>query len=414
MPTDAELIQEHQHCRTCPGKLQSIIDLGRIYPSEFVEGETHQSPQPLVLCTCDRCGLVQLKHTIQPDCVYRQYWYRSSLNPAMVVALQEIVDGIEKRASISNRDVVVDIGANDGTLLSLYSNQPVKVGFDPALNLAPLAEKHCSIFVNDYFDFDKYPLQQRARAVSSIAMFYDLEDPLRFIADVKKILARDGIWVIQLTDLMSMLKTNAFDNLCMEHLEYYSLRVLTALLSKHELEIFDLEFNQVNGGSTRCYVGHRSAHPIQKLVQEALQAEEEYFNSFTDPFLSFYDRIQAIRELLTTFVKAEAAAGKTIFVLGASTKGNTLLQYFKLGHPLLQCAAEINPEKLGKKTVGTNIPIISEAEAFAAHPDYFLVLPWHFIKGFVQAHQSYLDKGGAFIVPMPEPAVIDRNGWRNV
>lgn len=390
------------------------MDLGRLYPSEFIVGKPSLQQQPLVLCKCAACGLVQLKHTVPADSMYRQYWYRSSLNPSMVTALQEVVAGIEKRTPITSRDIVVDIGANDGTLLSLYTSQPVKVGFDPARNLAPLAEKHCSIFVNDYFDFQKYPLPQRAKAISSIAMFYDLEEPLRFIDDVKKILARDGLWVIQLTDLMSMLKTNAFDNLCMEHLEYYSLRVLATLLSKYELEIFDIEFNQVNGGSTRLYVGHRHAHPIQKQVQIALQAEEDYFSSFTDPFLSFYDRIQAIRELLTSFIHRETAAGKKVYVLGASTKGNTLLQYFKLDHKLLDYAAEINPEKFGKLTVGTNIPIISEGAAFAARPDYFLVLPWHFIKGLVEKHQAYLDAGGAFIVPMPEPAVIDRHGWHNV
>lgn len=400
--------KERNNCRLCGGAFEEVLDLGLTYPSEFVDEQAEQVKVPLTLVKCVDCDLVQLKHTVNQDKLYRQYWYRSSLNNSMVTALQNIVTEIELYQKLKPGDVLVDIGCNDGILFSLYSNREarVMVGFDPAKNLASEAKTRCDYFFNDYFTaagYDELELP-KASVVTSIAMFYDLEDPHSFIEDVASILADDGMWVIQMTDLVSMLEINAFDNISHEHLEYYSLTVLDSLLLEHRLEISHVEFNQVNGGSIRVYVHKECALPSWQYIC-ALEAEENFFDSSNDPFKEFKERTEDIKRIVVGCIVDEVANGKTVAVMGASTKGNTLLQYFGLDDSLISHAAEINKEKFGKRTIGTNIPIIDEQYSLALHPDYYLILPWHFIDNFIERNMNYLKKGGKFIVPMPTPVV---------
>jgi len=406
-------MHETSLCRICGGSLSPLLDLGAIYPSNFVEDDFEGRKVPLVLTACERCGLTQLGHTLDMDSMYRQYWYRSGLNPTMVAALQDVVDGVCKRIDLKYGDVVVDIGCNDGTMLGMYPPQIKRVGFDPARNLAPLAKKNCDVFVNDYFsalDYNSavYPILSQppysAKVITCIAMFYDLHDPIRFLNDVECVLSRDGIFVIQLGDLVSMMRQNAFDNICHEHLIYYSLHDLVDLLSSCGFMTFDVEWNDVNGGSVRVYAAKGSDRSIDPSVEISLTRENRYFEN--DSPWAFASRIERIREELLSFLRGAKNRGFRIHVLGASTKGNTLLQTFGIDHNLIEAAAEINPEKYGKRTVGTNIPIIPEIDSMESQPDYHLVLPWHFIDGFVKQKVDYLNRGGRFVVPLPTPQVI--------
>ena len=397
-------------CRICGSPLEDVLDLGLLYPSGFVSDGAQHEKQPLTLTQCQGdCGLVQLRHTFSLDAMYRTYWYRSALNWTMVQALQDVVDKVEDKAKLKDGDVVVDIGANDGTLLSLYKNKKLfRVGFDPARNLREAAEIHCDVFVNDYFSYFMTPpsVVGKVRVVTSIAMFYDLEDPNVFVRDVKNILADDGLWVIQLTDLVSMLKINAFDSLCFEHLEYYSLSTLDKLLKMHGMKTVAVEHNTVNGGSIRAYVmKDLGGVKVERSWSDAREAEAKYLVEFTDPLAAFGKRIEAIRETLVGFITGEVERGKKVYALGASTKGNTLLQYCGLDSSLITAAAEVNPDKFGLWTIGTRIPIVPEDKVFAKKPDYFLVLPWHFVRSFVERNAEYLETGGMFIVPMPTPTL---------
>ncbi len=405
--------EEKHSCRICGGGLSMILDLGMIYPSEFVDSSEKKVKVPLTLTRCNKCNLVQLKHTVNQDKLYRQYWYQSGLNKSMIYSLRNVAASIEKRIVLRPLDVVVDIGCNDGTLFDLYVDRDkiLKIGFDPAKNLSGLAKEKCDVFINDYFTSKSYR-SAKARVVTTIAMFYDLDDPHTFIEDVKSILLPDGLWVIQMTDLVSMLKINAFDNICHEHLEYYSLDVLINLLYSHGFEIFDVEYNKVNGGSIRLYVAPSPCTFKRQNILSALVEENKYVDSFDDPFVAFSDRIKNIRKTLINFIKVELVEDKNFAVMGASTKGNTLLQYFGIDGSMISHAAEINPDKFDKKTIGTNIPIIPERESLKLKPDYYLVLPWHFIQNFIEKNKKYLDAGGKFIVPMPEPACIERIGGK--
>jgi len=414
--------QARTTCRSCgSGTLTPVLSLGEQYVSNFVEEATsNQVKAPLEMALCNvgsgGCGLLQLRHTVPADLMFRRYWYRSGINATMTAALQDVASRAEQMVQLSGGEVVVDIGCNDGTLLRSYRTKGlVLVGFEPATNLVPFAESGTTKVINDYFTREKYEEhfpESKAKIITSIAMFYDLEDPNTFVKDVVRCLDDDGVWIIQMSYLPSMLNQNAFDNICHEHLEYYSMISLRNLLTRHGLEIFDVELNDVNGGSFRVYVKHRACRSLgnqskshEHLEQiDKLEAVMELSN--TRVYADFALRVQSLRETLYQFIKRERANGKKIYVYGASTKGNTLLQFCNLNHTLIEAAAERNPDKWGKRTVGTLIPIISEEQARADRPDYFLILPWHFIKEFKEREASYLTSGGQFIVPLPEFKVI--------
>jgi hypothetical protein len=410
-------IKTRETCRMDGSKLNTIFSLGEIYPSTFVKsGEGYNIEKvPLEICIGEKSELVQLRHTVSRDSLYKQYWYKSFLNQSMVNSLRDIVTSIGDRIALNPGDIVVDIGCNDGTMLSLFFDDLVTVGFDPALNLKDIASKNCDYFINDYFSSSIYPLSKKAKVITSIAMFYDLEYPGKFIEDISKILDPDGLWVIQMTDLVSMLKSNAFDNIVHEHLEYYSLVSLSKLLSEYRMFIWDIEYNDVNGGSIRVYVKKNLGYTdrINTSVFTSYDKELQYFNenlSVTDALKNFHTRINAIRSAITSFIREEVGRGKIVAGLGASTKGNTLLQYFGLTNKDIEFIAEVNSDKYGLETIGSRIPMIPQNVALDKTPDYFLVLPWHFLSTFTKNLWPYLVNGGKFIVPCPNPVVMGLTG----
>lgn len=380
--------------------MRNVLHLGNFSPSDFVTEGTTESQVPLTLAECEGCRLVQLRHTLDRDTLYRNYWYLSGLNPSMVASLRDVVEGVRERVELQLGDTVIDVGANDGTLLALYSEKLNKIGFDPAVNLAPAALRVCDLFINDYFETSTVEVP-KAKAITSIAMFYDLDEPRRFVERVKDVLHLNGVWVVQMTDLVRMLRANAFDNICHEHLCYYSLANFKALVEDYGLEVFDVEFNDVNGGSVRTYVGFKGAREVQANVAHALVDESQYLTD--DALEKFSERVQNAKTKVLKFVTWELQQGRRFHALGASTKGNTLLQYFGLTGREIEVAAEVNPSKYGLRTVGSNIPIVSQEESLAARPDYYLVLPWHFIDFFLRKHANYIFSGGALLTPLPHP-----------
>lgn len=390
-------------CRVCSGTMSDVLSLGDIVPVDFIRpDEPVREALPLTLAQCDGCSLVQLRHMFDRDSLFRQYWYLSGINPTMVEALRDVVEGVKARVVLEPGDVIVDIGANDGTLLDLYDESLHKIGFDPALNLEESAKASCDMFVNDYFETSEVDLPP-AKAITSIAMFYDLDDPRTFVAKIARSLHRSGVWVMQMTDLVRMLRANAFDNVCHEHVCYYSLAVFANLVAEHGLRVFDVEFNDVNGASIRAYVGHAGSHRVEESVARALADETAYLaDAAIDQFAH---RVRTNKAALVNFVRSEIAAGKTFHALGASTKGNTLLQYYGLGPAEIHVAAEVSPAKFGLIMAGANVAIVPQAESLARRPDYYLVLPWHFIDFLASKHENYMLEGGQFVAPLPEPVV---------
>jgi NDP-4-keto-2,6-dideoxyhexose 3-C-methyltransferase len=393
-------------CRLCGSKeLNEVFSLGEQYINNFVPkddiGKGLKAPLDLVMC--QKCTLLQLRHTAPQELLYsRYYWYRSGVTDTMKKALRNITEEIERIVSLKKNDVVLDIGANDGTLLASYSAKGIKrIGCEPANNLIDMLRKNADCVMNDFWSFDKYMELARdrgfdkAKVITAIGMFYDLEDPNQFIGDARKALTENGIFVAQLMCLASMLDKNDIGNICHEHLEYYSLESLKYLFEKNGLEIFKIDENDVNGGSYRIFARHYKGTGIH--FNEKFEKKD---------ILDFGKRMQKNRDSCVAFIKSEVSKGKKVYVYGASTKGNVILQYYGLDASLITAASERSPEKWGKYTIGTWIPIISEEEARKAQPDYFLVLPWAFFDEFYEREKDWRKRGGRFIVPLPEFRVV--------
>ncbi len=419
-------IRERTTCRISGEPLVPLFSMGALHMSDFIPQDS--SPRlpkvEMKLCIASKSGLVQLAHTAPLDEMYRTYWYRSGTNQTMTNELREIAESTERLMRTASGDIWVDIGSNDGTLLRFVHPSVTRIGFDPAKNgFSELAREHANIIIEDYFNKKNYKKtaygKKKAKVVTSLAMFYDLEDPDSFVQDVYDILDKDGLWIIQLSYTPLMLKQLAFDNICHEHLEYYTLHSLKYLLDRHEFAIADCHLNDVNGGSFRVYIRKNKAAPntfatapyrdVADHRVRSILAHEETEN-LTDPktYMRFYRRIKALRDETLAFIKKEKSKGKKIWGYGASTKGNTLLQWFGLDDTLIDGIAERSPAKYGLKTAGSNIPIFSEDEMRKARPDYLLVLPWHFIEEFVRREQEFLNRGGKFIVPCPRFEVIGK------
>ncbi len=413
-----EDIKKIQACRNCQNNnLKHILSIGNQYLVDFLEedGENFTAPLELVLCDPETngCGLLQLHHTVSPDLLYRRFWYKSGVNQTIRDDLEEIVRKAEEKVNLENDDIVLDIGANDGTLLRFYKNKSIKpIGFEPATNLLEEASIDTFKIFNEYFNAKSFKSEfdtKKARVITSISMFYDLDKPHDFVGDIKDILDDNGIWILQMNYLVTMLENNAFDNIVHEHLEYYSLQSLEYLLNKHDLEVFDVEQNNINGGSIRVYIKFKNSNKfsISKNVDSVREYEKKIGLNNTKTYLDFAKRILNLREQTCGFIEDEIRDGKKIYVYGASTRGNTLLQYYGLNSELILAAAERNPEKWGKKTVGSKIPIISEKQARSEKPDYFLILPWYFKEEFVKRESEFLQNGGKFLIPLPEFEVIN-------
>jgi SAM-dependent methyltransferase len=417
--------KEIEACRVCGSKnLKDIISLGELYVSDFFDSSNKEqgTKAPLHLVLCDKekggCGLLQLRHTVSGDALYRNYWYRSGVNKTMTDELNDIAQKAEALASLSEGDHIIDIGSNDGTLLRGYGTPGVKlIGFDPARNLEEHGRKGPTEIIVDFFKHgawrEKFG-EAKAKIITAIAMFYDLDDPNSFVADVVKCLDDEGVFIIQMMYLPSFLERTAFDGICHEHLEYYSMLSLENLLEKHGLEIFDLEMREhVNEGSIRFYIrkfGKGNSLEIReeakKTVEEMRAKELELGLHNKETYEKFVARVMDIKNKVVSFIKEELAKGKKVHAYAASTKGNTTLQFFELHPGLVEAVADRNPQKWGKFTAGTLIPVISEEESRAQEPDYYLILAWHFLPEFIKREEEYFKKGGKFIVPMPEFKII--------
>jgi NDP-4-keto-2,6-dideoxyhexose 3-C-methyltransferase len=403
-------------CRICGNSdLQLVLDLGvQALASRFPrEGEADPPQAPLILVRCTDCRLVQLLHSVAPGELYtHHYGYMSGTTSTMRKHLAQLTTWVEERLHLKAGDIVVDIGCNDGTLLKSYStNRLRRVGIDP------IAGKFRSQYPPDiqlhegFFSAATYRTLcggEKAKVVTSIAMFYDLESPMEFVRAVESVLAPDGIWVLEQSYLPTMLATNSFDTVCHEHLEYYSLQQIEWLAEACGLRVFDVELNACNGGSLRLAVCRKDAsHPTREKHVGLLRGREEKMALGTRaPYDAFQRRIEKVRDDLVTFIATEQSVGRTFYLYGASTKGNTLLQYCKLDSSKIVAAAERNPEKWGCRTPLTGIPILSESECRAAKPDYFLVLPWHFRDEFVQREAEFLKSGGKLVFPLPQFEIV--------
>lgn len=397
---------ERSTCRISNEPLLDILDLGKLPISCFpFPDDPDPIPLPLTLSVSPKSGLVQLRHSVNPDQMYSQYWYMSGINQSMTLALKSIVDQAIRRTTLKPQDIVLDIASNDGTLLGAYPTDVFRVGIDPAKNIKP---KNCNLHINTYFSyeaFSTYLSNKKAKIVTSIAMFYDLEDPIKFAKDVAQLLEKEGLWIIELSYLPTMLEKNSFDTVCSEHLEYYSLQAIEFILNEAALQVEDVELNDVNGGSFRLYIRHKEYAKETEAVRVMRNAEKSMNLTGLQTYVDFSQRVERNKMEMISFLDTQKKLGKKVLGYGASTKGNTILAYYGIGPDLVSHVADRNPIKWGRQTV-TRIPIISEDDARKMKPDYFLTLPYHFMDEFLIREQEFVHRGGKFVSPIPTLTIL--------
>lgn len=406
---------EIEKCRISGSKnLVNVLSLGEQYLTGVFpksKGETI-TKGPLDMVWCPDSGLLQLKQSYSLEEMYGDnYGYRSGLNISMVEHLRNKVATLERMVKINDKDVVIDIGSNDATTLKAYSGKHRKIGVDPVGNkfrkyyndgLELIADFFSASAVNKVFPGIK------AKVITSIAMFYDLESPVDFVKEIEAMLMDDGIWHFEQSYMPSMLRTNAYDTICHEHLEFYSFKVIKTLVESCGLKVLDVQMNYINGGSFAVTVSKKDAvyKSNTPIIEWTLRQEEDLALDTPKPYKEFEERVYKHRKNLLQLLDALVADGKKIIGYGASTKGNVLLQFCGIGTRHIQHIADVNEEKFGCFTPGTNISIIPEKEARDMKPDYFFVLPWHFKHSILNREREFMANGGKFIFPLPEIEII--------
>lgn len=420
------MIQTQNCCRICGNhNLVEVTNLGNHALSGRFPFKDEPTPlnAPLVLIKCnddcndhnDCCGLVQLKHNVPTDELYfHNYGYRSGLNQTMTQHLGHLTQEICQLVNVEQGDIIIDIGSNDCTLLKSYpypSSMVNYVGIDPIgkqfAQFYPPSVTLIESFFNYKTFYDIFP-NKKAKIITSISMFYDLPSPMDFMKDIKKILHPNGLWVLEQSYIISMLQSLSFDTICHEHLEYYALKQIEWMTERTGLRIIDVSLNDCNGGSFRLTLTHQDNKYVvnQTNLNRIRDMETQMRLDTMTPYHQFNQQCDNVKQQLITILKIYKQNGKQIYLYGASTKGNTLLQYFGIDKTIITAAADRNIEKYGRRTPQTDIPIISEKEMRDKKPDVLLVLPWHFKKEFIEREKEYLEKGGIMIFPMPKLEVI--------
>lgn len=409
------MYHEIDKCRISGSKnLIQVLSLGE----QYLTGVFPKSPAekitkgPLDLMWCPDSGLLQLKQSYNLDEMYGDnYGYRSGLNASMVKHLTQKVHMLERMVELKETDLVIDIGSNDATTLKAYGSKCRKVGIDPTGNKFKEFYTKDIELIPDFFSelaFRNKFKSEKAKIITSIAMFYDLEQPVKFVQEIFNCLQDDGIWHFEQSYMPSMLRTNSYDTICHEHLEFYSFKVVKKLLESCGMKVLDVQMNAVNGGSFAVTAAKNSSKITSNapVINWMLRQEDDMGLDTPKPYRDFEERVFKHRKNLTELITAIAKDGKKIFGYGASTKGNVLLQFCGFTTKEIPFIAEVNEQKFGCFTPGTNIPIISEKEAHRLKPDYFLVLPWHFKNSILDREQEFIKQGGKFIFPLPEIEII--------
>lgn len=418
----AVAFRETSVCRICEGTaLTRVVDLGQqaltgVFPKAR-DAQVTVGPLELVKCTTPGgCGLVQLRHTYEPTEMYGDnYGYRSGLNRAMVEHLGAKVKALTTATPVGAGDVVLDIGSNDGTSLSFYPESATLIGIDPtASKFAKYYKRHIRV-VADFFTAETFLRAsggKRAKIITSISMFYDLERPLEFVRQVYEALADDGVWHFEQSYLPSMLAATSYDTICHEHIEYYALEQVVWMAERVGFRIVDVTLNDVNGGSfaVTAKKAPLGAKDHAKVALDMLAGERAAGYDSLAPYARFDDAVRQHRTDLRATLEQLARDGKKVMGYGASTKGNVMLQYCGIGVDLVACVAEVNEDKFGCYTPGTLIPIVREADALAQGPAVLLVLPWHFRSNILRRAQPIWDRGAKLLFPLPKIEMVGPPG----
>lgn len=401
-------------CRNCQDAyLKYLFSLGKLsYTGKFPKNnKINVKKTDVTLVKCSNCNLVQLNNNYNMKYLYNQdYGYRSGINNTMIKHMEKISKILCIKADLKSNDFILDIASNDGTLLNFYDKNVIKVGIDPLISKYKNYYKNIDYKIPNFFSSNilkKYKIKNKFKIITALSVFYDINDPNKFLKDVNKILEDDGIFLLEFTDLFSIIKYKMFDTICQEHITYYSTKVILKILDKNNLRVFDIRRNSINGGSVQYFVCKKNANFFTNLksLNFALLEESKLKLDKVNTYKFFFETILKIRSKLLDFINKLIKKNKIIHGYGASTKGNVLLQFFGIGKKYIKFIADRNPNKYNLFTPGTKIKIISESMSRLMKPDYYLVLPWHFKNEILFREKKIIKKGTKFIFPLPKISI---------
>lgn len=397
-------------CRSCGGRIQPILFLGSQYLSDFRSDYKKPNEYRLELMWCRDCYFAQLDSSAPLDEMYTEnYGFKSGINNTIKADLQDIV--YEVCSYNTEPKIVLDIGSNDGTLLSYYPKNTFKIGIDPIKKLCEEAAEHkVNLVINDFFSADRVRKEWSGKfdAITAISMFYDVEDPNKLVGDMESLLSDEGVLVIQQNYILATLKNNAYDNICHEHIGYHSLMSMENILSKHNLEVVDVSTSLVNGGVLRTVIQKKGVGSPTPAVQELRDIELHHKLNTEEPYHKFAHAVRMSKIRLQTLLADIHSRDEKVYIYGASTRGGTIWQYCNLDFNDLPYAVDRNPEKVGKRIASIGVPIISEQQARRDNPEYMLVSIWFFAREVCRREMDYLRKGGKLIFPLPELTVVTK------
>ena len=402
------------NCRNCRNKyFYKLFSLGFLsYTGIFKSKKSIIPKDELKLIMCKKCNLVQLSKNFNPKIMYdSNYGYRTGINKTMTNHVQNVVKNMIKKTKLKKNDYVLDIASNDGTLLNFYPRNIVKCGVDPILKKYINNYKKVKFKFNDFFNYKIFKnrnIKKKFKIITALSVFYDLKKPNRFLSDIKKILDKDGLFFLEFADLASILRFKMFDTICHEHLEYYSFDVINKMAKQNELKIIDITHNDINGGSIGIYLSHETAKfkINEKSIKKIKKIERKMCLKSPKTFDNFFKDIIKIKNDLKKIILELKIKKKIIHGYGASTKGNVLLQFFKINNEDINIIADKNPKKNNLYTPGTKIKIVGEDISRGKKPDYYLVLPWHFKKEILKREKNMINKGTKFIFPLPKIKIV--------
>tara|TARA_Y100000590_G_scaffold182505_1_gene207990 strand:- start:1669 stop:2892 length:1224 start_codon:yes stop_codon:yes gene_type:complete len=396
-------------CRNCKSpKLSNLFSFGKIsFTGKFPQNKSKNVKKaPLELVICEGCKLVQLKHDYSLKYLYGpDYGYRTGINKTMVEHVRNVTETLIKKTNLRKNDHVLDIASNDGTLLNFYPKITITLGIDPLVNKYKKNYKNINFKISDFFSKRKIlkKTKNKFKIISALSVFYDLKDPNKFMKDIEKLLETDGIALIEFADLASMIKFNMFDAICHEHITYYSSKIVSEIAKKNNLRVFDIKYNNINGGSAQYYICKENSIHKNNIaaLKKILKFEKNLRLEDKKTYKKFFLKVKKIKNKINSFIKKAKLKNKSIHGYGASTKGNVLLQYFDINKKHIDFVADRNPKKFGCYTPGSKIPIISEKKSRKLKPDFYLVLPWHFKKEILERERKTRLKGSKFVFPLP-------------
>jgi len=398
-----------KNCRSCNSKkLNKLFSLGNLsFTGKFAKNIDVNIPKAeLALVMCSNCNLVQLNNNFNLKYLYGpDYGYRTGINKTMTEHMRSIVSSVKKIVNLKKNDAVLDIASNDGTLLNFYPKSFFRVGIDPTIKKFSQYYKRIDCKIPNFFSEKEIrkKTKKNFKAITALSVFYDIKNPNYFLKDVHKLLDDDGVFILEQADLLSIIKLKMFDTICHEHMEYYSHDVITKLLKNNNLKLFDIKFNDINGGSTQYHICKEENVKIKvqkKKITKMLNNEKKFKLDKIKTYKIFFMEIQTEKKKLNKFIKKIKSENKTIHGYGASTKGNVLLQYFNINKKHIDCISDRNPKKDGFYTPNTKIKIVSENYSRKLNPNYYLVLPWHFKQEILQREKKQR-KFTKFIFPLP-------------